>query len=104
MHCGCDSHEPTFSSTSVVGIETHLSQTFLRNVFDLLEPLISAEASGATRRADMGLPVSEGVSGYLHTWVAVYLGLFSLGSDTLEIKKNFNFWSKNLSKRVLGFS
>lgn len=84
--------EPTFSSTSIVGIETHLSQAFLRDVFDLMEHLISAEASGATLGADMGCYF------WGHFWL-LYLGLFSLGSDTLEIKKeNFNFWSTNSFK------
>lgn len=73
MHCRCDSHEPTFSSTSVVGIETHLSQTFLRNVFDLVEPLISAEASGATRRTDMGcLFLRASLVIYIHGWLCTW--------------------------------
>lgn len=54
MHSKLDSPEPTFSSTSIVGIETHLSQASRRDVFDLMEFLLSAEAPGATQRADMG--------------------------------------------------
>lgn len=34
----------------------------------------------------MGLPVSKGISGYL-ALVASYLGKFSSGTDTLEMKK-----------------
>lgn len=52
MYFKCDSHELTFISTTIVSIETHLSQTFLINVFEtLIESSISAEASAATPKA-----------------------------------------------------
>lgn len=43
-----------------------------------MESWVSAEASEARLRAEVGLPVSEGVSGYL-TLVADYSGKLSLG-------------------------
>lgn len=74
----CDSHEPAFISATTVGIEIHLSKTFL-TIFVLMESEFSRSFSD-NRRAAMGLPVSEGVSGYLYIWVAVYVGRDSLGS------------------------
>lgn len=50
-----DSHEYPITTTTIVGIEIHLSQTFL-NVLGLMEPLVSAGASKATLRVELGLP------------------------------------------------
>ena len=61
-----DSREHSFTSTNAVGIEIHLSQTFLINVLGLMESLISAGASKATVRAELGLPIFEGLSGSCH--------------------------------------
>lgn len=55
-----DSHEHSFTSTTIAGIEIHLSQTFLINAFGLMESLISAGASKATMRTELGLPIFEG--------------------------------------------
>lgn len=78
---------------SIVGIEIHLSWTFHINVTDPRKSLVLSEASAVTLRIEMGSPLSEGISGYL-ALLAVYLGKFSLGTDTLEMEKeNFNSWS-----------
>lgn len=83
---------------SIVGIEIHLSWTFHINVIDLRESLVLSEALTVTPRAEMGSPLSEGISGYL-ALLAVYLEKFSLETDTLEMEKeNFNSWSTHLLK------
>lgn len=38
----CDSPEHTFISTIIWGIEIHLSQIFIINVFSLMDSLVSA--------------------------------------------------------------
>lgn len=55
-----DSHEHSFISATIAGIEIHLSQTFLINAFGLMESLISAGAPKATVRTESGSPIFEG--------------------------------------------
>lgn len=71
IYCKSDSCEHPYINTTIMDMEMHLCHTFLICVLGLLECLVSAKVSEATLRAEVGTPISEGISVFL-TLVAIH--------------------------------